>query len=125
MNENAKFSYTYSASVNKEVQAIRQKYLPREENKLQTLKRLDQKVQTAGMCESLVVGILGFLLFGLGVCMAIRVIGGGIFLGVLLGLIGTAAIAAAYPVYRACLNKTKEKLVPQILALVSELEKSL
>ena len=40
MNGNA-FSYTYSAPENQEVLSIRKKYLPREETKLEELKRLD------------------------------------------------------------------------------------
>ena len=94
------FTYNYSASINKEVAEIRKKYMLREENKLEELKRLDNEVQTAGTTPSLIVGILSSLIFGVAMCMALKVIGGGIILGVLIGIIGTAGMIAAFPVYR-------------------------
>ena len=42
MNNDAVFRYSYSAKQNEEVQAIRSKYLPQQESKLDELKRLDQ-----------------------------------------------------------------------------------
>ena len=36
------FSYTYSASQNNEIKRIREKYLPKEETKLEQLHRLDE-----------------------------------------------------------------------------------
>ena len=38
MNQETTFIYNYSAKENKEVQEIRNKYLPREESKLEELK---------------------------------------------------------------------------------------
>ena len=64
--ENKPFTYNYSAVRNKEVENIRRKYLPEEKSKLETLKRLDCKVQSAGMIESLCFGIIGALVFGVG-----------------------------------------------------------
>ena len=43
--ENTTFNYTYSAERNKEVESIRNKYMPREESKLERLKKLDLRVQ--------------------------------------------------------------------------------
>ena len=94
MNENA-FSYTYSTTCNQEVLNIRKKYLPREETKLEELKRLDHLVQNSGVTQSLCAGIGGCLIFGLGLCLAMEVIGQMIWLGVILGLIGTAGMLAA------------------------------
>ena len=91
MNQDTTFVYKYSAKENKEVQEIRNKYLPREESKLEELKRLDYMVQRSGIIESLCFGIGGALVFGLGLCLAMQIIGNGIFmitLGVFLGIIG-------------------------------------
>ena len=63
MNKNA-FSYTYSTSCNQEVLNIRKKYLPREETKLEELKRFDRTVQNSGVMEALIVGVVGCLIFG-------------------------------------------------------------
>ena len=48
--ENNTFSYNYSATRNKEVESIRKKYLPHEESKLETLKRLDYRVHAGPYC---------------------------------------------------------------------------
>lgn len=119
------FIYSYSAKENREIQEIRSKYLPREESKLDELKRLDSTVQSSGIIESLCLGIGGALIFGLGLCLAMQVIGEGVIaiaLGVLLGLIGTAGMIVAYPIYRKIFNRTKAKLAPRILELSAELQ---
>lgn len=121
MSNGVTFSYNYSAKENKEVQEIRKKYLPQEESKLEELKRLDRCVQESGMMESLIVGIGGMLVFGLGMCLAMEVIGNSVILGILLGIVGAAGMFAAYPVYRKIFNKTKEKYTPRILELTAEL----
>ena len=118
MNEHA-FSYTYSAPENQEVLHIRKKYLPHEETKLEELKRLDSLVQNSGVTESLCAGIGGCLIFGLGLCLAMEVIGQMIWLGVILGLIGTAGLLAAFPVYRKFFNKAKAQHTPRILELAA------
>ena len=120
MNENT-FSYTYSASCIHEVLNIRKKYIPKEETKLEELKRLDRLVQNSGVTESLCAGIGGGLVFGLGLCLAMEVIGHMIWLGVILGLIGTAGMLAAFPVYRKFFNKAKAQHTPRILELAAQL----
>lgn len=120
MNENT-FSYTYSATCNQEVLNIRKKYLPKEETKLEELKRLDQLVRNSGVTESLCAGIGGCLIFGLGLCLAMEVIGQMIWLGVIFGLVGTVGMLVAFPVYRKFFNKAKAQHTPRILELADEL----
>jgi len=124
MNQDTTFIYNYSAKENKEVQEIRRKYLPREESKLEELKRLDYTVQNSVMIESLCAGIGGVLIFGLGLCLAMQVIGSGIFaiaLGVLLGIVGMVSMIVAYPIYRKVFTNAKTKYAPRILELTAEL----
>lgn len=124
MNQETTFIYNYSAKDNKEIQEIRNKYLPREESKLEELKRLDYTVQNSGMIESLCAGIGGVLIFGLGLCLAMQVIGSGVFsivLGILLGIVGMIGMIAAYPVYRKKSQKAKAEYAPRILQLTDEL----
>lgn len=120
MEQNKSFNYNYSAVQSKEVQEIRNKYLPKEESKLEELKRLDNKVQKAGVMASLIIGITGCLVFGVGFCLVMQVIGNSIPLGVVVGIIGVAIMIAAYPVYRRVYNKTRQKLAPRILELTEE-----
>ena len=124
MNQGTTFIYNYSAKDNKEVQEIRSKYLPREESKLEELKRLDYTVQNSGMIESLCAGIGGVLIFGSGLCLAMQVIGSGVFsivFGILLGIVGMIGMIIAYPVYRKMMQKAKAEYAPRILQLTDEL----
>ena len=120
MSENS-FQYTYSAKENQEVLNIRKKYLPQEESKLEELKRLDNLVQTSGTLESLSAGIGGCMLFGLGMCLAMGVIGHMKWLGIALGLAGMFGMFAAYPVYRKLFAKAKARYAPRLLELTAEL----
>jgi len=125
MNNENTFSYTYSAKENQEVLNIRKRYLPQEESKLEELKRLDNLVQSSGVMEALCAGIGGALIFGLGMCLAMEVIGQMIWLGVVLGLIGMAGMFFAYPVYRKLFEKAKKQYAPRILQLAEELSGNL
>lgn len=124
MEQVKSYHYTYSAKENQEIQNIRKKYLPCKETELDELKRLDNMVQSAGITESLCAGIGGALVFGLGLCLSMKVIGSGnigVILGVLLGVIGASGMLAAYPLYSRFYAKAKEKHAPRILELTEEL----
>ena len=115
------FSYTYSAQENQQVLNIRKKYLPREESKLEQLKRLDHKVQSAGMVEALTIGIGNSLVFGVAMCFGLGVFGSIIWPCVPLGLMGAAGMGFAYPVYKKIFEKKKQEYTPRILELTAEL----
>ena len=122
--ENNTFSYNYSAARNKEVEIIRRKYMPKEESKLEKLKRLDLRVQMAGTIESLCFGIVGALVFGLGMCFFLDVFAGAAWLTALFMALGTVIMIPAYPIYRKIASKTKAELTPEILRLSEEIIKS-
>ena len=121
MNDENTFQYTYSAQDNQEVLNIRKKYLPQEESKLDELKRLDSLVQGSGTLEALCAGIGGCLVFGLGMCLAMRIIGNAMGLGILLGLVGAVGMLFAYPIQRKYQEQAKQKYAPRILELAGEL----
>ena len=122
--ENNTFSYNYSAVRNKEVESIRNKYMPREESKLERLKKLDLRVQMAGTIESLCFGIVGALVFGIGMCFFLDVFAGAAWLTALLMVLGAVIMIPAYPIYRRIARKTKTELTPEILSLSEEIIKS-
>ena len=119
--ENNTFSYNYSAARNKEVESIRNKYMPREESKLERLKKLDLRVQMAGTIESLCFGIVGALVFGMGMCFFLGVFAGSPWLTAILMICGTLLMIPAYPIYRRVARKTKAELTPEILRLSEEI----
>ena len=46
------FNYTYSAKQQREIESIREKYLPQEESKLEQIRRLDRKAAKKGTVVS-------------------------------------------------------------------------
>ena len=65
-NENKSFSYTYSANQQNEVKRIRDKYIIKEADKMEQLRRLDQSVTQKALMYSLIVGVIGALVMGMG-----------------------------------------------------------
>lgn len=117
------FQYTYSATEQEELKKIRSKYLPKEENKMDTLRRLDaQSAQKATML-SLIIGIIGALVLGLGMSCCMVWAGKWFVPGIVIGLIGIALVSLAYPVYTRTLKRERDRLAPEILRLTEELMK--
>lgn len=124
MEENKEtFSYTYSAKQQEEIERIRKKYMPPQEDKMEQLRRLDRSVAQKGTTVSLIAGIIGTLLLGIGMCCAM-VWAGSLFIpGIIIGLIGIAIVTAAYPLYQHIIKKEREKIAPEIIRLTNELMK--
>lgn len=120
MNSNP-FSYTYSAGDTQQILAIRKKYLPAEETKLEQLRRLNRCVQNAGIIQALTAGILGSLIFGVGFCFAMKVLGNALWLGIVLMLLGTVVMLAAHPIHKKLFSRAKNQHAPRILELTAEL----
>lgn len=118
---NESFEYTYSAKQQEEVKKIREKYMPQEENKLEQLRRLDRSVTQKGSVVSLILGILGTLVMGVGMCCCL-VWSDILFIpGIVIGLVGILALSVAYPVYMRITEKERQRLAPEILRLTDEL----
>ena len=117
------FQYTYSAKQQEEIQKIRKKYLPHEEDKMEQLRRLDKSTNRKGTAVSIAVGVIGCLLLGIGMSCTMVWMEQLFILGIVVGVIGIAAIIAAYPIYNRITAKERERLAPQILKLTEELSK--
>ena len=123
MNEHEAFRYTYSAKEQEEVKKIRQKYIPKEADKMEQLRTLDQSVTRKGTTASLAVGIVGALLLGIGMCCAMVWMGQWFIPGIIIGLVGIAVVSLAYPLYQRITKKEREKIAPEIMRLTDELMK--
>ena len=126
--DNHSFEYTYSAAQQKEVEAIRKKYLPKEENKMEQLRKLHAIPTQKARAASLTVGIIGALIMGTGMSLAMTDIGAALgslamVLGIFAGVAGMVLAALAYPAYNRVLRKQREKIAPEILRLSDELLK--
>ena len=115
------FEYNYSAKEQAEVKRIREKYIPREEDKMEQLRRLDKSVTNKATVLSLVLGIVGSLVMGSGMCLCM--VWNRFFIGIPVGLVGIALVALAYPAYSRTLSKEREKVAPLIIQLSDELLK--
>lgn len=122
-NKNETFTYTYSAKQQEEIRNIRSKYLPKEEDKMEQLRRLDRSASKKGTVVSVALGVIGCLLLGVGMCCTMVWMQNWFIPGVVIGVLGIAAVAVAYPVYNWITKKEREKLAPQILKLTEELSK--
>ena len=122
------FRFTYSAEQQKEIEAIRKKYLPKEESKMEQLRRLHAiPTQKAQAC-AIALGVIGALIMGTGMSLAMTDIGAALgslsmVIGIVIGIVGMVLVALAYPLYNRVLKKQREKIAPEILRLTDELMK--
>ena len=128
MENKEEFSFTYSAQQQKEVEAIRKKYLPREEDKMEQLRKLHAIPTRKAQAASIAVGVIGALIMGTGMSLAMTELGailGGfaMVLGILVGVVGMVLVALAYPIYNRVLKKERQRIAPEILRLSEELLK--
>ena len=130
MENKEAFHYTYSAKEQAEIKAIRKKYEAPEKtgDKMAELRRLDAAVTKKATTVSLVFGILGALIMGSGMSLAMTELGAplgamAMVWGILVGVIGILLVSLAYPIYNRIIKKERKKIAPQILQLTDELMK--
>ena len=131
--ETETFHYIYSAKEQEEIKAIRKKYVVEEqtEDKMAQLRRLDASVTQNATIVSLVFGIIGTLILGIGMSLVMTDIGkiiglvGGMamLMGILIGIIGIVLVCVAYPIYNRMVQKERERIAPEIIRLTGELMK--
>ena len=127
-NNQGTFTYTYSAQQQEEIKRIRKKYSAPEENKMDQLRRLDQRATQKAQAWAIAVGVIGALILGTGMSLAMTELSGflggtAMFIGIPVGLIGIVLVALAYPVYVRTLKKERQRIAPEILRLSDELMK--
>lgn len=119
-----KFSYTYSAPTEaerREIESIRSHYEPprEEEGKLRRLRELDAHVRSVPTAIAISVGVIGLLIFGLGLTMilewALTVP------GVVVAALGLPLIILAKPIHSFVSKREKQKFSPEIIRLSEEL----
>lgn len=130
------FQYTYSAKEQEELKRIREKYASREnpdnqEGKMERLRRLDAEVTRKAQIVSMILGVVGCLILGMGMSLIMTDLGGilGTYehlsmpLGILIGVVGGGITCIAYPMYQVILKRERKKIAPEILQLTDELLK--
>ena len=104
------------------VQKIKDNYLEKETTKLDELKSLDKKVNLPVAVFAYCFGVIGTLVLGFGMCIAMKVIlEDYMWVGILIGCIGILLVSINYPIYLTFLNKRKRKYKTQIIEISDEL----
>ncbi|MGN1039961.1 MAG: hypothetical protein ACI4QL_00865 [Candidatus Fimimonas sp.] len=123
MNEqNNKFSYTYSVPTEnerREIESIRKNYLSEKPSKLALLRKLHAKVKNTATAVAISVGIVGLLVFGLGMAMVLQ--WGLIAAGIAISVVGCAVMGFAKKIYDCVFQKQKAKYGEEILKLSEQL----
>ena len=85
------------------------------------VRRLDASVYNKACILSLIVGILGALVLGVGMCCIL--VWDLMVLGIIVGVLGIAICIPAYPLYLHVMRVERERVTPEILRLTDELLK--
>ena len=105
-------------------ESIAKEYAPKESSKLVALKKLDNKAKLLATIFTYSCGIVSALVFGMGMCLAMQVIGSGVVgmvLGIVVGIIGLVGCGVNYPLYKKMLEKGKSKYAYEIVQLAKEI----
>ena len=99
-------------------------YAPKDTSKVKALKRLDNKVKLPATIFTYTFGIISSLIMGLGMCFAMKVIGGStltMVLGIIIGCVGIAGVSFNYPIYLKWLTARKKRYASDIISLAKEI----
>lgn len=100
-------------------------YAPKDTSKVTALRKLDRKAKLPATVFTYTFGIIAALIAGVGMCLSMKVIGGGsgatFIFGIIIGIIGFIAMGVNYPVYRKLLEAGKQKYAFEIMQLAKEI----
>lgn len=103
---------------------IANEYAPKSTSKIIALRKLDRRAKRPALISAYTIGIVFTLIFGLGMCLAMGVIGSAELsssvIGIIVGCIGMAGIAVNYPIYKIILARGKSKYAFEIIQLARE-----
>lgn len=107
----------------KAAEKIRSAYAPKDvqESKFDQLKGLDRKVRRPAEIFAWVFGVIGTLVLGAGMCLAMEVIGSLMPLGIVVGVVGIAMVVSNWFIYKAILKSRRAKYAERIVSLSDEL----
>ena len=125
--ENNTFRYSYSSSLQEKLKDIKKKYAgqpeSQEEDQLELLRKLDKSSTRKSTIVSIVMGAAGSLTMGIGMCCTMVWAAAMFIPGIIIGVIGIAMMAAAYPVYVRITKRERARIAPQVLDIIEKLSK--
>lgn len=112
-------TFTTTQKDTTQAEKIRRQYLSREQNKMEQLKKLDDKVKIPGRIVSGIIGTIGALVMGGG--MAMIMVNGVMDTGLALSIPGMLLALTAFPIYSIITNSRKKKYATEIMRLSEEI----
>lgn len=105
-------------------ESIAKDYAPKDNSKIMALKKLDNRAKLPAIIFTYSFGIASSLVVGIGMCLAMQVIGNGtasMVLGIIIGIIGFIGCGVNYPMYKKKLEKGKSKYAYEIVELARQI----
>lgn len=105
-------------------ESIAKDYAPKDDSKIVALKKLDNRAKLPAIIFAYSFGIASSLVVGLGMCLAMQVIGSGtagLVLGIAIGVLGFIGCGLNYPIYKKKLEKSKAKYAYEIVELARQI----
>ena len=104
---------------------IANEYAPKDTARIVALRKLDRHAKRPALVFAYAFGIAMSLVLGVGMCLAMQVIGDGSALtmgvGIAVGTVGIAGVSVNYLLYRKLLEKGKRKYASDIIRLAREI----
>ena len=105
-------------------ESIAKEYAPRDSSKIVALKKLDNRAKLPAIIFAYSFGIISSLVVGIGMCLAMQVIGSGMstmIMGIIIGIIGFIGCGVNYPIYKKKLEAGKAKYAYEIVELARQI----
>lgn len=106
-------------------ESVANEYAKKDTSKVAALKKLDAKAKLPASIFTYSFGIVSSLVLGVGMCLAMGVIGGAttpmLILGIVIGIVGIIGVVVNYPIYKKILNYNKQKYGSTILELAKQI----
>jgi len=105
-------------------EAIVNEYSKKSASKVVALRKLDRAAKRPATIFTYTFGVLAALVAGLGMCLAMGVLGSGVpamAAGIVVGTLGFVGMGVNYPIYKRMLEQRKAKYAGDIIRLASEI----
>ena len=103
-------------------------YAPKETSRVVALRKLDRRAKLPATVFTYTFGIVFALIFGTGMCLAMKVIGSGttasMVAGIIIGVVGMIGVGVNYPIYKKLLDTGKKKYAYEIMQLAKEISEN-
>ena len=105
-------------------ESIAKEYAPKDNSKIVALKKLDNRAKLPAVVFAYSFGIASALVVGIGMCLAMQVLGSGmagLVAGIIIGIIGFIGCGVNYPIYKKKLEKGKARYAYEIVELARQI----